>query len=240
MLRAAGWQQFMARSKHTAPRSILAAKRVRAPYAARSVGDPRHRQRIALILKEAGLPGPLVSETSSEDAPLPRILVRHPRPGWIHPVSKVDIQGVLRCFGESCFYGLRSIELRQTASANAPESLLFGQLVVPGRIILYEQRPSPWILHGVLSGPEINWLRPAGAEVRAIGQGVQTEVIWPGDTLRDFILFDVLMHEVGHHLIQHYKGKRTVRTARTRDHEAFAVRFAQRCRQLYQQPREPG
>jgi hypothetical protein len=42
----------------------------------------------------------------------------------------------------------------------------------------------------------------------------------------------VLMHEVGHHLIQQYKGKRRARVARTRDHEAFADGFARRCRRL--------
>jgi Zn-dependent peptidase ImmA (M78 family) len=47
------------------------------------------------------------------------------------------------------------------------------------------------------------------------------------------MLFDVLMHEVGHHVIQQYKGKRPARVARTKDHEALAERFAARCRELY-------
>jgi hypothetical protein len=63
--------------------------------------------------------------------------------------------------------------------------------------------------------------------------GTLTVVTWPGATLRDFMLFDVLMHEIGHHLIQQYKGKRPARVVRTRDHEAFADRFAERCRLLY-------
>ena len=62
--------------------------------------------------------------------------------------------------------------------------------------------------------------------------GAHALVSWPGKTLRDFMLFDVLMHEIGHHLIQQYKGKRRARVARTRDHEAFAAHFARRCRLL--------
>jgi len=236
MLSAAYWLLLMARSKHTAPRRILVAKRVRAPYASRGAGDARTQQRHARVLKESGLPVPPPPVVVSGNPLLPKILVQHARAGWLHPASRTDIKRVLCFFGESCFYGLRSIELRQASSNSRQEALLFGQLVVPGRIIIYEQKPSPWLIRGVLPTPETAWLRQAGAEVLDLGQCVQTKITWPRDTLRDFMLFEVLMHEVGHHLIQHHKGKRTMRTARTRDHEAFASRFAQRCRQLYHQP----
>ena len=56
---------------------------------------------------------------------------------------------------------------------------------------------------------------------------------WPGETLKEFMLLDVLLHEIGHHVLQHYKGKQRVRIARTRDHEAFASAFAERCRRRY-------
>jgi hypothetical protein len=62
---------------------------------------------------------------------------------------------------------------------------------------------------------------------------LQTTVDWPGDTLRDFVLFDVLMHEIGHHIVQQYTGNRAGRVMRTRDHEAFAERFARRCREEF-------
>lgn len=60
-------------------------------------------------------------------------------------------------------------------------------------------------------------------------------ITWPGDSLREFMLFDVLMHEVGHHWLQQYKGKRPARVVRTREHEAFADEFARRCRLIYAQ-----
>jgi Zn-dependent peptidase ImmA (M78 family) len=40
----------------------------------------------------------------------------------------------------------------------------------------------------------------------------------------------VLLHEIGHHILQQHKGKRRPRIARTRDHEAFAARFAEKHR----------
>jgi len=48
--------------------------------------------------------------------------------------------------------------------------------------------------------------------------------------LRDFMLFDALMHEIAHHRLQQYTGKRTARIARTADHEAYADQFAAQCR----------
>lgn len=63
-------------------------------------------------------------------------------------------------------------------------------------------------------------------------------VSWPATTLRDYMLFDVLMHEIGHHLLQQYTGKRMARVARTKDHEAFADLFAQQCRSLWEEARD--
>ena len=53
-----------------------------------------------------------------------------------------------------------------------------------------------------------------------------TTVEWPKDSLKRFMLEGVLLHELGHHVLQQYQGKRPVRMARTRDHEATADRFA--------------
>ncbi len=91
----------------------------------------------------------------------------------------------------------------------------------------------PWRLPGRLPAKQRRRLQRAGAVVEVPPPGLQTLVAWPDRSLRDFMLFDVLMHEVGHHLIQHYKGKRHVRQARTKDHEAFAEHFARRCRLLH-------
>jgi len=85
-----------------------------------------------------------------------------------------------------------------------------------------------------LSRKDRTLLERAGAIVAVSDGGHHTRSDWPGDRLRSFVLFDGLMHEIGHHLLQHEKGKRRVRIARTADHEAFAERFARRCRERYE------
>jgi hypothetical protein len=231
----------MSRSKQTIPPCLRAPRRVRAPHEPRSCGDESARQALARALKELGIrldSLPDVPE-GEEPAPLPRLRVGRPREGFHHPASRTDIARVLRFFGERCTYGLHSIELVRGDEALPGSGLRFGRLLVPGRILLYDQPVSPWVLAGRLPGPEEERLRLAGALIEA--EDLRTVATWPGNTLRDFMLFDGLMHEVGHHLIQQYKGKRPARVVRTRDHEAFADRFARRCRPIYgeSQPSPP-
>jgi hypothetical protein len=208
---------------------------VRAPYEPRGQADPSSQRLLARALKELGVVSESVAVScrDKEPAPLPRVIVKRPRVGYFHPASRGEILDILRFFGEECTYGLRSIELVQGGSASRSSCLQLGALIVPGRIVLYDQPPSPWLLPGILSAVELERLRRAGAGVELVSETNQTIVFWHGDTLRDFMLFDVLMHEIGHHLLQHYKGKRRERIARTSDHEAFADRFAMRCRLLY-------
>ena len=224
----------MARSKHTRPDAIRAASRVRAPYEPRGAGDPSTAYTLARLSKERGLVAErLPAAARGGDAPLPRVRVARPRPGCGHPATAAEIRRVLRFCGERCTYGLRSVELVRGAPAQAGAPLRCGALVVPGRVLLFDQPPAPWTLPGRLTATDAERLRRAGAIVEPAGAGLQTVVAWPGATLRDFMLFDVLLHEIGHHLIQQYGGKRRARLARTKDHEAFADRFARRCRLLY-------
>jgi hypothetical protein len=223
----------MSRSKHTDPARIRAPRRVRAPHEPRGHADPGARDTIARALKELGIV--LAAEPELREGhssmPLPRLRVSRPRHGCHHPAGRADIVRVLRFFGESYTYGLHSIELLK--GEGAPLDFSLGRLFVPGRIVLYDQPPSPWLLAGTLPEEEAARLRRAGAVCETAEDGFQTTIAWPGDTLREFMLFEVLMHEIGHHLIQQYKGKRPARVARTRDHEAFAHQFAARCRELW-------
>jgi hypothetical protein len=160
---------------------------------------------------------------------LPRLIVQRPRPGHHHPLARHDIERMLDFFGPEHYYGLRSVSLRR-APASKPGKLHLGRLFVPGQIVLYEQPLQPWTLTAPLAPAERERLERAGAVIEEINAGTRWAVHWPEQTLRDFMLFDVFLHEVGHHVVQHETGKRTVRTARTRDHEAFADNFARRCR----------
>lgn len=140
---------------------------------------------------------------------------------------------MLQFFGAHCIYGIRAIELVHGHACAQNATLTFGRLIVPGRILLHDQPLSPWVLPGQLSVRAAERMRGAGATVTLVGHGSQTIVAWPDDTLRDFMLFDVLMHEIGHHRIQQYKGNRSARVMRTRDHEASADHFARQCRAQY-------
>jgi len=105
--------------------------------------------------------------------------------------------------------------------------VLIARLQVPGKVILYEQMEPPWNLPRLQEAGLIR-LRRAGASVEVGADGVRVD--WSRESLRDFMLFEGLMHEVGHHLIQQHTGKRTARVMRTVDHERTATAFAEACR----------
>src|SRR5687768_10613709 len=68
-----------------------------------------------------------------------RIKVHPPRPGFAHPASGSDVLEVLEAIGAWAWYGLRVVELRQTADFD-PGVLVYGRTREPGEIFLYEQR----------------------------------------------------------------------------------------------------
>jgi hypothetical protein len=136
---------------------------------------------------------------------------------------------MLRRIGPLAVYGLRLIEL--TRSPGNKSGPVFGRYVVPGSILLFEQPLSPWRWAGRPRKSLVQRLERAGAQVTRLTDVCATLVDWPPEALKKFMLEEVLLHELGHHLLQQHKGKRRVRIARTRDHEAFAARFAARQRQ---------
>jgi hypothetical protein len=101
-------------------------------------------------------------------------------------------------------------------------------LRVPGIVLLYEQPEPPWVLSGRLGEPARRRLARAGALIEA--GAAATRVAWPAGTLRDFVLLDGLMHEIGHHTVQHAANKRRTAVMRTADHERRADAFAVRAR----------
>jgi hypothetical protein len=162
---------------------------------------------------------------------MPRITVQKPREGYCHPITKRDIKQLLLFFGELSYYGVREIRLSQLPAAQtAAAGKLFGRLYIPGKIVLYEQAIPPWYLAGSLDPEEVEALTSAGATVERSDDGMRCVISWTAEDLRNFFLFDVLMHEIGHHLQQQFKAKRTAQILRTRDHENSARLFANKCR----------
>lgn len=160
----------------------------------------------------------------------PRVQEARLPAGLLHPADRADVAGLLRRAGAECTYGLRAVRLAVAPLADGA-GLLFGRLIVPGVIVLYAQPVPPWVLPGRLPENAQDRLLQAGAEISGAGGGMQTIVEWPADTLRRFMLFDVLLHELGHHVLQHERRAPAGRIVRTSDHEAFADRFARRWRE---------
>jgi hypothetical protein len=109
----------------------------------------------------------------------------------------------------------------------AGKQLPLGRLIAPGQIVLYDQPRSPWRLSAPVAAKHRDSLRAAGARIDDDGV-----ISWPGDTLRRFMLGHVLVHELGHHVLQHERRLRGVRAARTREHEARAEAIATQLRAL--------
>ncbi len=166
---------------------------------------------------------------------MPRIVARPARRGFLHPATRRDIARALALVGPEAAYGLRSIELVHAPPATSDGLPPLGRFCVPGRILLFEQPRPPWRVPVSLAAETVGILERSGAVVVEDARIGVTIVQWPGDSLRDFMIVEVLLHEIGHHVLQHHKGKRIARIARTRDHEAFARAFAARYRQAWLQ-----
>jgi hypothetical protein len=225
------------RSLHTDPPAIRASRRLASPRSSRGGSDPA-RRRLGQLSKVLGLPLPAaLAGAVGDSSKSVRIHVSRPRPGFVHPIGRREVLEALDFFGPLAAYGVRSVELRH-ADPGASEAHVLARLQVPGVVILYEQRASPWTFAGQPSEESLRRIRDAGAIVD-IGP-TATIIDWPGVTLAEFMLFDGLMHEVGHHLIQHHTGKRTARVARTADHERAAGRFAAACRSVWAERLDPS
>jgi hypothetical protein len=215
----------MTRTLHTQPRSILAARRSATPHRARG-NEPLAAARQARLIRGLGVDVP--EDVGAGSAV--RIRVGRCRPGYVHPLGRRQIVDALAFFGPLVSYGLRSVELRQSVD-EADGPLVLARLMVPGCIVLFEQPQAPWEIRGELSPHARRRLELAGAMVD-VGPAV-TRVEWPGDSLARLMLFDGLLHEIGHHLVQHHSGKRSVRVMRTADHERSAERFADACQRAW-------
>ncbi|HWS64163.1 MAG TPA: hypothetical protein VN325_15510 [Steroidobacteraceae bacterium] len=217
----------MSRSLHTDPRVIRAIRRILDPRAPRA-DSHRRGGRGGESVDRFGV-GPSSAESQPPAAPLRiRVTEAAARPGWLHAASRRDVLRFLRLLDPDLLYGVRQIALAQAPAEAGGTGLLFGRFVSIGRIELFEQPVPPWFVRGRLPTAETRRLLHAGASVRADNALGTTWIDWQPAALRKFFLREVLMHELGHHRLQHDKGKRPTRIARTRDHEAYATRIARR------------
>lgn len=217
----------VARTKHTDPPAIRAARRVEDPRASRGDGDLALDRRRTELFKELGVE-PFEPPVSTQDGGhLPRIRRTKARPGFVHPLGVKEIRAALTRLGPVAWYGLDSIELRQQPDHDR-EVLRLGMFLAPDTILLFEQRRPPWILDRRVGTRTRGILERADAVIE--DSATITRVSFPGESLSSFMLFDGLVHELAHHMLQRYTGKRTVRRMRTSEHEARADAFARTVR----------
>src|SRR5260370_4167874 len=215
----------MSRSKHTDPKTIRAARRLNAPRGGRGGGDLSRRRKLGRQRKDIGANAGR-DRDKKNGQPRLRITMRQPRIGFIHPASKQDILGMLKLVGPVGPYGLRTVEFARSPAESLTSAPIFGRYFIPGRIVLFEQPVPPWRLPGLLKPDVARRLKDAGAVLTSLADVGATLVDWPEGTLRRFMLEEAFLHELGHHVLQHHKGKRSERIVRTRHHEASAPRFA--------------
>ena len=217
----------MARSKHTDPRAVRAGRRLRSPRAKR---DADAGQRVRHMPKELGITYSQEVAAQTQLIRWPRIIVRRPSPGFFHPVTQSQVLEVLEAIGPTAVYGLKSVEYSRLPAENRDSEALLGRYHPPDRIILFEQRRPPWHFIGQLGESATGVFERAGAKIQANEDGSAVTVEWPGESLANLMIFEGLLHEVGHHVLQHESRAGSRRIARTRDHEKFADMFAARCR----------
>jgi hypothetical protein len=221
----------MSRSLHTDPLPVRAARRTACPHDARGAHDPARRRRAGLQHKRLGQPGAAAKARPPGTLPLqPRVHACPVPPQWHHPAGPAALLNLLERLPVAATYGLASIDLRPAPAHLPPSGQRFGRYVAPGRIVLYAQPRPPWHFAGGLGAAQAQAFVRCGARIARRPHCVAATVHWPRGSLQRFMLMEVLLHELGHHRLQRHHGKRRERIARTRDHEAFAHRWARRHR----------
>jgi hypothetical protein len=209
----------------TEPIDIRAARRMAAPHAPRREHDLRRRRHPASRAWRHGA-SPIANRMV--EVPLPRVIEHGPGDGYFHPASRADVLEVLRQMPPRYLYKLRRVELWPQPTGASRGQLLLGEFLLGGRVILYAQPRTPWIIGSLLGEQEERRLRRAGARLSVDHRSCLTIVEWPLHALRDLMLRDVLPHELAHHAQQVRRHKTDMAAMRAGDHEALAYLSAPR------------
>jgi hypothetical protein len=152
----------------------------------------------------------------------PRIVSRDPRQGDVHPLTKSGLTTTLDLIPATYLYGLSRIELLPlTAEIGQP----FGRYRPSEKSIVLYSLPLRWEV-GISAEVARREVGKAGARVTT--EGGLTVVTWDDHVLMSFwFLFEVLLHELGHHYRHQYRFRRGP-VGRTRDEERIADILAHR------------
>jgi hypothetical protein len=197
----------VSRSLHTQKLDVRAERRLDRPYSKRQAEADR-------------LSGRDVRYSAATSC-RPRIEWQKPLSGTWQPLKVRDVRTFLKSLGPPAAYGLRVIRLKRESAFSA-EGIVFAEYVMPGEIRLYSVPANPWELPFILACADRAAFERHGARVEVDFAQEQTTVRWSADGLKQFVLYEVLAHELGHHMLQYRKGKRTEAVCRWSDHERRA------------------
>jgi hypothetical protein len=145
-----------------------------------------------------------IGRTENGQIRLPRIIVRHPAHGDIHPLSRKFISRALRTIPVEYLYGLTHIELRARQGKQIGKP--FGKYRSSEKAIILYSLPMNWVIDELAIGPREN-MEAFGAEVVCKEDG--WHVHWPSKaSIGVWYFTEVLTHELGHHFAEQYKKKR--------------------------------
>jgi hypothetical protein len=136
---------------------------------------------------------------------LPRIIVRRPALGDIHPLPRAVLAGALRReVPVEYIYGLDRFELRAREGNRIGRP--FAKYWEDEKAIILYSLPMQWVVDSMPVGHRKK-LEVWGAEV--LQNGSKWQVNWPFRAALGIWYFtEVLTHELGHHFAEQYKKKR--------------------------------
>lgn len=128
---------------------------------------------------------------------LPRIIVRKPKRGDIHPISKRDLLRALEKTPTEYLYGISRIELRLRQSEEIGKP--FAYYSKRDKSIVSYSLPANWSFKTLSSGLRKSISRYYGI-IEESPDGVQVK--WPERIILSlWFLEEVVNHELGHHFV---------------------------------------
>jgi len=142
--------------------------------------------------------------------PPPRIRVREPRPGDVHPIDSAHLRNLLQAAPLQYVLGLRTVELRARPTATVGDP--FAEYRPREKTIILYSLPLTWTWEGLLHEPSCaDSMRRHRASVAVDGTGVS--VRWPSRSRLGFWFWRfVVNHELAHHYRYHYRARRSLTT----------------------------
>lgn len=137
----------------------------------------------------------------------PRIVRRRPRPGDVHPIERKQMGGLMALVPPEYLYGLNRVELRPRVDEVGKP---YGYYSPGEKFIVLYSTPLIWDLGPVSEASsrldQLVFLESTGAEVRS--EQDRLMVCWAPVDLEMFYIWQVVLHELGHHYSNQWKRRR--------------------------------